>query len=48
MGFIALTMGIMYGLPKLTKKVPAALIAIIVVACITIFTKYSNGYTAAF
>ncbi|WP_299125192.1 SulP family inorganic anion transporter [uncultured Winogradskyella sp.] len=37
MGFIALTMGIMYGLPKLTKKIPAALIAIIVVACITIF-----------
>ena len=37
MGFIGLTMGIMYGLPKLTKKVPAALIAIIVVACITIF-----------
>jgi SulP family sulfate permease len=36
-GFIGLTMGIMYGLPKLTKKVPAALIAIIVVACITIF-----------
>ena len=37
MGFIGLTMGIMYGLPKLTKKVPAALIAIVVVACITIF-----------
>ncbi|BAO74900.1 SulP family inorganic anion transporter [Winogradskyella sp. PG-2] len=37
MGFICLTMGIMYGLPKLTKKIPAALIAIIVVACITIF-----------
>ncbi len=37
MGFIGLTMGIMYGLPKLTKKIPAALIAIIVVACITIF-----------
>ncbi len=36
-GFIGLTMGIMYGLPKLTKKIPAALIAIIVVACITIF-----------
>ena len=36
MGFIGLTMGIMYGLPKLTKKIPAALIAIIVVACITI------------
>lgn len=37
MGFIGLTMGIMYRLPKLTKKIPAALIAIIVVACITIF-----------
>ncbi|MEM6515609.1 MAG: SulP family inorganic anion transporter [Bacteroidota bacterium] len=37
MGFIGLTMGVMYGLPKLTKKIPAALIAIIVVACITIF-----------
>ena len=37
MGFIGLTMGIMYGLPKLTKKIPAALMAIIVVACITIF-----------
>ena len=37
LAFIGLTMGIMFGLPKLTKKVPAALIAIIVVACITIF-----------
>ncbi|WP_298898052.1 SulP family inorganic anion transporter [uncultured Psychroserpens sp.] len=37
MAFIGLTMGIMFGLPKLTKKVPAALVAIIVVACITIF-----------
>ena len=37
MAFIGLTMGIMYGLPKLTKKIPAALIAIVVVAGITIF-----------
>ena len=37
LGFVALTMGIMYGLPKLTKKIPAALVAIVVVACITIF-----------
>jgi SulP family sulfate permease len=37
LGLVALTMAIMYGLPKLTKKVPAALVAIIVVACITIF-----------
>ncbi|MEM7187294.1 MAG: SulP family inorganic anion transporter [Bacteroidota bacterium] len=36
MGLIFLTMGIMIGLPKLTKKVPAALVGIIVVACITI------------
>ena len=35
LGLVALTMGIMYGLPKLTKKIPAALTAIIVVAVIT-------------
>ena len=35
-GFVALTMGIMFGLPKLTKKIPAALTAIVVVAAITI------------
>ena len=37
LGFVALTMAIMYVLPKITKKVPAALVAIIVVAAITIF-----------
>ncbi len=36
-GLVALTMGIMFVLPKITKKLPAALTAIIVVACITIF-----------
>jgi len=36
-GLVLLTMGIMFGLPKLTKKIPAALTAIIVVAAITIF-----------
>ncbi|MEQ8478160.1 SulP family inorganic anion transporter [Fulvivirga sp.] len=35
-GFVGLTMGVMFGLPKLTKKIPAALTAIIVVAAITI------------
>jgi len=35
-GLVVLTMGIMFGLPKLTKKIPAALTAIIVVAAITI------------
>ncbi len=36
-GLVALTMSIMFLLPKLTKKIPAALIAIIAVASITIF-----------
>ncbi|MEO9533101.1 MAG: SulP family inorganic anion transporter [Crocinitomicaceae bacterium] len=36
-GLVALTMGIMFGLPKLTKKIPAALTAIAVVAAIVIF-----------
>ena len=34
---VALTMGIMFGLPKLTKNIPAALTAIVIVAGITIF-----------
>jgi len=37
LGFVGLTMAIMYLLPKVTKKVPAALVAIVVVAAITIF-----------
>lgn len=37
LGLVALTMGVMFGLPKLTKKIPAALVAIIAVASITIF-----------
>ncbi|HAD97996.1 MAG TPA: sodium-independent anion transporter [Cryomorphaceae bacterium] len=36
LALVALTMGIMFGLPKLTKKIPAALTGIIVVAAITI------------
>jgi len=37
LALVALTMAIMWGLPKLTKKVPSALVAIVVVASITIF-----------
>ncbi len=37
MALVALTMLIMFVLPKFTKKLPAALIAIIAVACLTIF-----------
>ena len=35
--FVVITMGIMFFLPKLTKKIPAALAAIIIVAAVTIF-----------
>lgn len=35
-GLVALTMAIMFLLPKVTKKLPAALVAIIIVAAITI------------
>ncbi|WP_431159006.1 SulP family inorganic anion transporter [Winogradskyella poriferorum] len=48
MGFIGLTMAIMYGLPKLTKKIPAALIAIIAVACITIFGNIEMSTVGSF
>ncbi len=37
LGLVAVTMAIMFVLPKLTKKIPAALTAIIVVAAVTIF-----------
>ncbi|UZR97088.1 SulP family inorganic anion transporter [Chondrinema litorale] len=36
LALVALTMGIMYFLPKLTKKIPAALAGIVIVAAITI------------
>ena len=36
LGLVALTMGIMFGLPKLTKKLPEALLAILVVSAIVI------------
>lgn len=37
LGLVSLTMAIMYLLPKLTKKLPSALVGIVVVASITIF-----------
>ena len=37
LGLVALTMGIMFFLPKITKKIPDALVAIIVVSLIVIF-----------
>ncbi|MBD3639089.1 MAG: SulP family inorganic anion transporter [Crocinitomicaceae bacterium] len=48
LAFVALTMGIMYFLPKLTKKIPAALTAILVVACITIFGNIDVSTVGSF
>jgi SulP family sulfate permease len=48
LGLVALTMGIMFGLPKLTKKIPAALTAIIVVAAITILGNIEVSTVGSF
>lgn len=48
MAFVGLTMAIMYFLPKITKKVPAALVAIIVVAAIVIFAKLDMSTVGSF
>ncbi len=47
-GLVALTMAIMFILPKITKKVPAALIAIVVVAAITIFSGFDVSTVGSF
>ena len=48
LGLVCLTMAIMYGLPKLTKKIPAALIAIVVVAAIVIFGNINVSTVGSF
>jgi SulP family sulfate permease len=48
LGLVGLTMLIMWGLPKLTKKVPSALVAIIVIASITIFGKLDVSTVGTF
>jgi SulP family sulfate permease len=48
LALVGLTMGIMYGLPKLTKKIPAALIAIVVVAAIVIFGNVDVSTVGSF
>ncbi|HFA49937.1 MAG TPA: SulP family inorganic anion transporter [Bacteroidetes bacterium] len=47
-GLVGLTMAIMYILPKITKKMPAALTAIIVVASITIFGNIDVNTVGSF
>lgn len=48
LGLVFLTMGIMFGLPKMTKKIPAALVAIVVVAAIVIFGKLDVSTVGSF
>ena len=47
-GLTALTMGIMFGLPKLTTKIPAALVAILVVTLLVIGTGLPTETVASF
>ncbi len=47
-GLVALTMGLMFGLSRLTKKIPSALVAIIVVAAIAIFGGIDVGTVGSF
>lgn len=48
LGLVALTMGIMFFLPRLTKKVPAALTAIMVVSGIVIFGGVETATVKSF
>ena len=48
LGLVGLTMGIMFGLPKITKKLPEALIAIIVVSGIVIFGNLEVATVGSF
>jgi SulP family sulfate permease len=47
-GLVALTMGIMFGLPKLTKKLPEALIAILLVSMLVIFGNLDVATVGSF
>jgi SulP family sulfate permease len=47
-GLVGLTIGIMFGLPKLTKKLPEALIAILVVSAIVIFGNLDVATVGSF
>jgi len=47
-GLVALTMGIMFGLPKLTKKLPETLIAILVVSMLVIFGNLDVATVGSF
>ncbi|NOR87355.1 MAG: sodium-independent anion transporter [Bacteroidales bacterium] len=48
LALVALTMGIIYVMPKITKKIPAPLVAIVVVATITILGGIEAGTVGSF
>ncbi|MCV9385338.1 SulP family inorganic anion transporter [Reichenbachiella ulvae] len=48
LGLVALTMAIMYGLPKLTDKIPSGLAAILVVSLIVIFGGIDTATVQSF
>ena len=48
LGLVALTMAIMYLLPKVTKKIPAALVAIAVVTGVVIFGHIDTSTVSSF
>ncbi len=48
LGLVVLTMLIMFGLPKITKKLPEALIAILVITMIVIFGKLDVATVGSF
>ncbi|WP_299764825.1 SulP family inorganic anion transporter [uncultured Dokdonia sp.] len=48
LGFVGFTMAIMYFLPKITKKVPAALVAIVTVAAIVILGNLDMDTVGSF
>ena len=47
-GLVALTIGIMFGLPQITKKLPEALVAILVVSAIVIFGNLDVATVGSF
>lgn len=48
LGLVALTMAILFGFPKLTKKIPAALIGIVVVSLLVIFGNIDTPTVKSF
>jgi len=48
LGLVLLTMGIMFGLPKLTSKIPAGLVAILTVTLVVVFAGFDTPTVLSF